>query len=174
MVSMAIITKVVVVIQSSVGSQEISVDQIFSVNKLDNPLVNLLLTAQLDLWLILKIPYSVWSRMSSLRSPGVTKMQWTPLSLRRASKTVLPPSAQLRDKLSKKNWKGNARKSKSANSVSRTSLVPKDLRLEKHVTTSLTSSFNHLVLFQETNSSCVKYLDSLLPVVEFWFTYSST
>jgi len=40
MVSMAIITKDQEVIQSSVGSQVILVDQMFSVNKLDNPLEN--------------------------------------------------------------------------------------------------------------------------------------
>ena len=49
MVSMAIITKDQEVIQSSVGSRETLEDQIFSVNKLDNPLVNLLLIAPLVL-----------------------------------------------------------------------------------------------------------------------------
>ena len=49
MVFMAITTKEVVAIQSSVGSRETLEDQIFSVNKLDNPLVNLLLIAPLDL-----------------------------------------------------------------------------------------------------------------------------
>ena len=48
MVSMAIISKEVEVIQSSVGSQEISVDQIFSANKPDNPLVKWVLIAQWD------------------------------------------------------------------------------------------------------------------------------
>jgi len=170
---MAIIMKEVVVIQSSVGSQETLVDQIFSVNKLDNPLVNWLLIAQLDLWLTLKTPYLEWSRMSSHHSPGVTKTQWTPSLQRRASKIVLPQLAHLRDKLSQKNWKGNARKSRSALSVSRTWLIPADQRLGKHVTVSLISSFRHLVLFQMINSSRVKFLDSLLRVPELWFTYSS-
>lgn len=47
MVSMAIITKVAVATPLPVGSQEISVVQIFSVNKLDSPLVKLLSNAQL-------------------------------------------------------------------------------------------------------------------------------
>lgn len=48
-VSMVIIMKVAVVIPSSVGSQEISVVQIFSVNKSDNLLVKFQLSALLAL-----------------------------------------------------------------------------------------------------------------------------
>ena len=170
---MAITTKEVVAMQSSVGSRETLEDQIFSVNKLDNPLVNLLLIAPLDLWLIPEIPYSVWSRMSSHRLHGVTKRLWIHSSLRRASRIVLPLLAHPRDKLSEKNWKGSVVKNKSAPSVSRISLVHQDPRSERHVTMSLTYLFNHPALFQMINLSCVKFLDSLLPVPELWFTYSS-
>jgi hypothetical protein len=48
MVSMAIITKDQEDILSFVGSREILEDQIFSVNKLDNPLVKLVSTALSD------------------------------------------------------------------------------------------------------------------------------
>lgn len=128
MVSMAIITKEAAATPSSDGSQVISVDQIFSANKSDNPLVKLVLNVLLDQSLIPIRPSLVLSQMSSHHSPGVINGLWTQSSLRMVSKTVLAPSAHLPDRLSKKKWRENASISKSAHSVSRTLSMEKDQR----------------------------------------------
>jgi len=108
-VSMVIIMKVAVVIPSSVGSQEISVVQIFSVNKSDNLLVKFQLSALLALSSTMNELFLESSQMNLHHLPGATSGLWIQLLIRRVIKTVLEQLVLLRDRLLQKNLRENAR-----------------------------------------------------------------